>query len=183
MDLTRLNGVVDKSFEKINNITDKTNGFITSINEVIDIVENTVNNGINNSAVFVFKKLEHYYNKIDKIVDSFRKWLNDAIKALNTWYDELIIKRKKSIIRETQSKLGLTLSDDEITILAKSIPHPPLQIPNFAFDIPEFNFDVENYTLVSIHIPRIPLFPTPWKEKQENIKENISNIVYTTNAL
>lgn len=181
MDLTRLNEVVDKSFEKINNITDKTNGFITSVNEVIDTIENTVNNGINNSAVFISKKLEYCYNKIDKIVDSFRKWLNNAIKALNAWYDELMLKIKKSIIREAQSKLSLTLSDDEITVLAEAIPHPALQIPDFTFDIPELNFDVENYAPVSI--PRIPLFPTPWKEKQENIKETISDIENIANAL
>lgn len=181
MDLEKINTVVDKSYRLINNIADGTNEFIKNTNEVIDTIENTLNNAATHSARWVSKKLEWCYIKIDNIVDRFRNWLNQQIKNLNEWYDRVMLKVKKGIIRTANTKLGLQLSDEEITAFAEAIPHPELQIPNFTFDIPELNFKVEDYTPVKI--PRIPLIPTPWKEKQENLKENIANIANTVNTM
>lgn len=179
MDLEKINDVVDKSYKLINNIADGTNDFIKSTNEVIDTIESVLNNAADHSARWVSKKLEWCYVKIDNIVDRFRNWLNKQIKNLNEWYERAMLKVKKGIVKFTNRILGLELSDEEVNALAKAIPHPELQIPDFNFDIPELNFKVEEYT--PVQIPRVPFIPTPWKEKQENLKENAAGVANTIN--
>lgn len=174
MDLEKINEVVDKSYKLINNIADGTNDFIMSTNDVIEKIEHALNTAADHSAKWISDQLENCYTKINDIVDKFREWLNTKIKNLNEWYDETMLKIKKRIVKSAQAMFSIELSDEEITALARAIPHPELQIPDFSFDIPELNFNVENYTPVKI--PRIPLIPTPWKEKQENLKENIAAI-------
>ena len=103
---------------------------------------------------WINKKLEFIYNKIDEILEGFKKHVNSLIESLKEWYDEKMNAIKLGIIKGVQAMLGICIPDDLAKPLAEAIPHPELSIPEFKIELPEMSFEFDASTVVSI--PKIP---------------------------
>lgn len=115
---------VNTYIEKINAIKEK---YVVKINETLDELEEAVNSAATKSVVWVEMKVAKLTKKLQTMLDSFAKKIQDIIKQLSEWFDKQINAIKISTIKGAMAKLGVECDTTMAEGMSSMIPSPSIE--------------------------------------------------------
>lgn len=152
MDLAKVLEIAEQANEFIDNMRQKANKIINKINKCLDDLENLISNAAIHSAQYINEKTKIISDKINNMIKAFEDAVKRFKDRIKDWYNSQVNYVKFNIVKVQQSKLGISIPDDQITLLANAIPHPELPIPDFKIAVP----DVSSISNGATSISRVP---------------------------
>lgn len=152
MDTSKVTDTYNQAKGFIDTCVEIQNKYINKINGLLEQLENVINNASYHSDYYVKTKTADINKKINDNIEGFRKNIDEKMADINAWYDEQVNNVKENIAYSSLLKLGVDISQDMLSGIVESIPHPKLSIPDFKIEVPEFDPNIHK----TISIPRIP---------------------------